>query len=374
MSRSRFAAVALVAVVAGGSTALVGGKSPAAQPKQAQEKTSQPGLDPVSLVWPGPPEKPRVRFVAAITGDHDVKGPVKPSLVDRLAGKKPASERVRLMKPYGVVADRDGRIYVADAALQAVVIFDRVNKEVRLWRGNGQFPLSVPVGLALDDKRRLFVADARTEMVVVFNAEGTPVAGFGRGVVGRPAGLAVDTARDLIYVADAKLNQVLVFNADTLALERRVGKPWSGKPKRFESDMFSGVSNIALDAQGQLLVTDTFNCRVQVFGPDGAFVRSIGGQGTRPGNFIRPRGVATDSEGHVYVADAAFNNLQILAPDGQPLMFVGGPGDQLGQFTLPAGVAIDAHNRIYVTEQRLDGGRLQVFQYLAEASAPRSGQ
>ena len=372
MSGKRFSALAAILVLAGSVCLPVTAQSQKDQPKKG--KTSQPAVDPASLVWPGPPEKPRIRFVGAITGENDVRGTVKLSLVDRLAGKKPASGQVRLTKPYGVTVDGTGRVYVADAGLQAVVVFDRVNKQVYLRKGNGQFPLSLPVGVAVDPQQRLFASDALNGVVVVFSPEGTPVAGLGRKVLGRPAGLAIDPARNLLYVADAKLNQVLVFNTATFEVERTIGKPWTGKPKKFENEMFSGVSNIALDRRGRVFVTDTLNCRVQVFDEEGAFVQSIGSQGTQPGSFIRPRGIAMDSAGHVYVADAAFNNFQILMPDGQPLLFVGGPGGQSGQFLLPAGMAIDSQDRIYVTEQRLDGGRLQIFQYIAEAPASRSVQ
>ena len=64
------------------------------------------------------------------------------------------------------------------------------------------------------------------------------------------------------------------------------------------------------------------------------------------------------------MVDAAFNNFQIFSPEGQVLMFVGTAGEDPGQFLLPAGIFIDHEDRIYVTEQRLGGGRLQIFQYL----------
>jgi DNA-binding beta-propeller fold protein YncE len=271
-----------------------------------------------------------------------------------------------------VAVDRAGRVYVADGALSGIVIFDRNNKETTVWRGNGQFPLLRPMGLAFDGQQRLFAADAYGGQVVVFSPEGRPVAGFGQGTLGRPGGLAIDAARHRLYVADAELNRVFVFDTGTLALERAIGTEWTGKPTTVTDDMLSAPTNVAVDSQGSVYVVDTFNCRVQVFDSDGTFLRSLGSQGAEPGNFVRPKGIAIDSQGHVYVADSAFNNFQILTPEGAPLMFVGAAGNGPGQFLLPAGMFIDAQDRVYVTEQRLDGGRLQIFQYIADPEIARS--
>ncbi len=319
---------------------------------------------PVDLAWPGPPAQARVRFVGAISAGEDVTGKVKKSFVERLAGTSPLRDQLRLLKPYGVAVDPAGRIYVADPGQRAVLIFDRDARSVASWKGNAQFPLSLPIGLAFDKDGRLFVSDSFGGQVIVFDPKGKPIAGFGKGIFKRPGGMAVDAQRGRLYVADPKLNQVLAFDTQTYKLLKTLGGKagtGSGEPGRF-----SGVTNVALDSTGRLYVTDTFNCRVQIFEPDGRFLSTFGRQGTQPGNFVRPKGIALDSEGHVYVADAAFNNFQVLTPQGKPLMFVGSGGDQPGQFLLPTGMFIDRNDRIYVIEQRVNGGRLQIFQYLAE--------
>jgi len=101
-----------------------------------------------------------------------------------------------------------------------------------------------------------------------------------------------------------------------------------------------------------------------IFDRRGRFLRAFGSHGTRPGNFVRPKGIAVDSEGHVYVVDAEFNNFQVFTPEGQPLLAVGSLGFGPGQFTLIAGIFIDSQDRIYTTEQ--EGGRVQIFQYLRQ--------
>jgi len=325
-----------------------------------------------NLMWPPPPLQPRIRYVGFITGEMDVKEKKKPSWIDRIAGRPPETEQLRLTRPYGIAVDKDGRIFVADSFRRQILIFDRQEHVAGAWSGNAQIPLSLPVGLALDSQSRLYVSDSFAAQIVLFNPDGQPVLAFGQDVLKRPAGLALDERRTRLYVSDTKLNEIFVFEVATLKLLKRFGGPsTSGNP---EPGRFSAPSNLALDRRGRLYVTDTFNCRIQIFDPEGKFLRMFGTQGDRPGDFVRPKGIALDSEEHIYVIDAAFNNLQVLTSEGQPLLFVGSMGEAPGQFLLPTGIAIDDQDRIYVTEHRLTAGRLQIFQYLRQPQSSPDGK
>lgn len=81
------------------------------------------------LVWPPPPQQPRVRYVGEITGVEQFQGRQKKrGWMDRVAGVKQATAQTQLRKPYGVAADSRGRVYVADAANRLVFVFDQTNK------------------------------------------------------------------------------------------------------------------------------------------------------------------------------------------------------------------------------------------------------
>lgn len=360
--RVRCSARALFLCVVAGLLATLG-----AHAEQQAGTSATAGSRPPALVWPAPPAQPRVRFVATISTGEDVTGKTKLSFIDRLAGRAPARNQIRLEKPYGVAVDPRGRIFVADSAQRAILVFDRNARLATQWKGDARIPMSLPIGVALDTDGRLFVSDSYRSQIVVFGPDGKPVAAFGTEVLGRPGGLAVDTARGSLYVADAKLNVVRVFATKDFKLLRTIGGP--SDPDSYAEGTFAGPTNVAVDGEGRVYVTDTFNCRVQVFDAGGRLLRAFGKQGTSPGNFIRPKGIALDSENHVYVVDSAFNNIQIFTPEGKPLLFVGSGGTEPGQFLLPTGMTIDGENRIYVTEQRLEGGRLQIFQYLSQSGS-----
>ena len=340
-----------------------------AQKAPAKKETPAPAAVRMQdLIWPMPPDPPRIRWVAEYADMAKVKKPGvrKQSLVEKLSGAKTADEKLELRKPYGITTDRRGRIYAADTELKVVFVIDPAAKTVERREGSSRAPMAMPVGVAVDGDGRLFVSDAELHSIICFSATGEVVALFGTSALSRPGGIAVDRERKRLYVADAKAARVAVFYTTNFKLTGYFGGP--ANPQLKENGKFFGPTNIAIDRQGLLYIADTLNCRIQVFDPNGKFVRAFGAQGDRPGEFIRPKGIAVDSEGHVYVADAEFNNFQILTAAGQPLLAVGSLGSAPGQFALVAGLHINEENQLFTTE--MFKGRIQVFQYISQAEAP----
>lgn len=342
--------------LSGVQTGAAGKKGP---PKVA-ETTSHSS----ELIWPLPPDPPRIRWLAEYTDMARVKNPTakKRRWFDKVAGaKRPEERKMELRKPYGVTTDSQGRIYVADTELRVVFIIDPTAREVERLEGTTRAPIGMPVGVATDAEDRLFVSDAQLHSITCFNSGGEVVARFGATALGRPGGIAIDRQRNRLYASDAKENRIAVFDTNKFELIGYLGKP--SKPGNAEKGTFAGPTNVTVDRQGNVYVADTLNCRIQVLNPEGRFLRTFGAQGNRPGEFTRPKGIAVDSEGHVYVADAEFNNFQIFSPEGAPLLAVGILGSAPGEFGLITGLHIDSQDRIYTTEAYI--GRVQVFQYIA---------
>ncbi len=74
--------------------------------------------------------------------------------------------------------------------------------------------------------------------------------------------------------------------------------------------------DIALDMAGNLYVLDTGNHRIQVFNPEGAFLRTIGRKGQGPGEFNFPGSLDIDAQGTLIVASPFIKRIQFLGPDG----------------------------------------------------------
>ncbi len=313
-------------------------------------------MAPEDLVWPLPPEEPRIGFVRALSSDEDVgaSGGKGFSLKSALLGE--TEDEQRLKKPYGVYADPSGRVFVSDTGWGRVLVFDDKAKTFQIWGNEGAGILSRPVGIAGDAEGRIHVTDIQQARVIVYDGTGKFVNAYGgKEEMDAPAGIAIDRERGRAYVVDAKRHHVAVYDmtgrrVDTFG--KRGGKPGE----------FNYPTNLAVGGDGRIYVMDSLNFRVQILDPSGKVVSHFGEVGDGFGRFARPKGIAVDSGGNIYVVDAAFNNFQVFDEDGKLLLFVGSSGQHPGQFILPAGAYIDGQDRIYIADQY--NYRIQVFQYL----------
>ena len=342
-----------------------------------QEAPKQPTVDTSKLVWPQPPDVARIRWLNELRGEQAPPEPAQPDKkkkqkwMDRLAGVQQQDvTKVSLVhylaKPYGVAVDSKGRVYVADTYVAAVFIFDLETKKVDFIRNGLEAKFKDIVGLALDDNDRLFVTDAALHQVSVFDANHKVEAVFGADELVRPGGVAIDPENRLLYVVDTEKEHVLVYDADSFKRLRTIGGPAKSEGDE-DPGVFAKPTNIALDPDGNLYVSDTINNRIQIFDADGNFISMFGKAGDGPGYFARPKGVAIDGDGHVWVADAMQGRVQIFDKQGHVLAYFGTPGMLTGQLGLPTGLAIDKLNRVIVSEQLK--GRIQVFRYTTESEA-----
>jgi sugar lactone lactonase YvrE len=303
----------------------------------------KPPEQPLRLVWPAPPEKTRIEFVRSISSQKDVNEDTSftQTLVNFLAGIKPPPDV--LTEPMGVAVSDDGNVvYVSDTGQSAIFVFDFGKRKFHKIEG-----VIGPIGLALDREQNLYVVEQPKKGVTVFNPEGKQVRFLTDKSIERPTGLALDRDRKRIYLADtahtkSKEQTVKILSLDG-KLIGKIGQGKGGAPGQFLFPTYLG-----LDRDGDLYVTDSLNCRVQEFDPNGKYVRSFGERGDAWGQFTRPKGLALDSFGNLYVADSGWSNVQIFNRNGQVLLFFGGRGPLPGMLKNPTAVAIDATNHIYV--------------------------
>ncbi len=348
-----------------------GNKKKKAEPPK--EKNVLDLIDYSKIVWPAPPAVTRVKYLNYFCCDKYQPEPEKKksSWMDRMAGAETAGEKridhplFALWTPYGIVEDSKGNIYVADGKVGAIFIFDTETKDLSMIKHGVQARFGDIIGLAIDDSDRLFVSDTKLHRIIVFDKNHKAEGAISQGVVD-PGGMAIDNENRFLYVADAALDQVLVYDADKLTLIRKIGTAGKGHTLT-EAGQFSVPTNVAVDADGNLYVSDTYNNRIEIFDADGNFIRQFGKAGDRPGTFSRPKGIAIDVDGHVWVADAALDMLQCFTPEGDLLMWMGSHGTLPGYFSTIAGLFIDKNNRMFTTEQY--PGRVQMFRYFTDDQA-----
>ncbi len=309
------------------------------------------------LVWPEPPDRPRIRFVGTISTENDLKKEVSWSegLGELIFGKKDIGV---LLNPYAVVIDEQDNMFVVDTAGGVVHVFGLNTRQYYQFSAlMKDETLIMPVALTIVDKN-IYIVDSVLHKICVFGPKGKFIFSFGSDHLKRPSGIAYDMEREKIYISDAMAHSISVFNKNG-DFKHNIGE------RGLDPGLFNFPTHLWVDKSGNLYVSDTLNYRIQIFSGDGAFLSMFGKHGNRPGNFAHPSGIATDSFGHIYVLDRQFENVQIFDNNGGILMAFGEEGNELGDFWLPAGIYIDSRNRIYIADSF--NKRIQVFELIEGA-------
>ena len=158
-----------------------------------------------------------------------------------------------------------------------------------------------------------------------------------------PWGVAINRKRE-ITVIERNGHCVSIFNSTG---EKIQSFSSHGSGNR----LFSFPQGMAICDDGNMLVVDHGNSRIQKLTPDGSFVAAVGVRGDKKLEFVRPCGISVHPcTGKVYIADQGNHRIQILNPDLTFSSYFGGFGDGNGQFNWPSDVACDNKGNVYVAD------------------------
>lgn len=257
-----------------------------------------------------------------------------------LAGIVKPNEWRRLL---GFEVDRDLKVEPAELDVQVLTSADIAERlfpaagpyglDDRPGAGSGQGQFNRPRGIVVAPDGTTYVVDSRNVRVEVFDPSGQFVTAFGGegalpGQLGRfpgaggggPGGIVLGDD-DNLYVADTWNHRIEVFTPQGQYL-RAWGTFFDANDDLTAATThpgeFYGPRGIAIH-DGLVYVTDTGNERVQVFKEDGSFVRMFGVTGSGDGQLLEPVGIALAADGTVLVADSHNARIARFTPDGRPL-------------------------------------------------------
>jgi DNA-binding beta-propeller fold protein YncE len=181
-----------------------------------------------------------------------------------------------------------------------------------------------------------------------------------------PVGMAVDNNGNIL-VADTGNGRIEKFSA-TGAFLTTIGSKGIGHGQ------LGDPNGIAVDRAGNIYVAEAGNHRVQKLASDGTFIAEW--KGPEPG-FYGPRRIAIDPDGCIYVVDQGHSRIAKFSPDGHVLTTWGTKGNGAGQFNDPTSVAVDpTTNKVYVADPI--NKRIQIFDsngaFLVKWPVPQWGQ
>ena len=249
-------------------------------------------------------------------------------------------------------------------------------------------PLGLVTGVVADSAGNLFVSDWENHLVSKVSPTGTLTVVAGNGIAGfsgdgglatnaqlrSPSGLAFDGAANL-FIADTGNHRVRkVSPAGIITTVAGNGQAFfSGDGGPATSAAVYLPQGVAVDAVGNLYITDYNYNRVRRVRPDGIITTFAGGVGSdfNGGGFSgdggpasnaalrAPQGVATDAAGNVYIADTGNGRIRKVSPGGiistvagnGNCCFAGDGGPAVNAFLgSPSAVTVDVAGSLYIAD------------------------
>lgn len=261
----------------------------------------------------------------------------------------------------GVAVDKSGNVYIGDSGNYKVKKFDADGRFITQWgspgQGEGQF--NTICSVKVDGSGVVYVLDTDFGKREQNRIQKFTVYGQFLGVLERKTPDA-DKIKMPIDLAFDKEGNVLVLAVDLRRSENRTYdvriekySPKGGFLSQWGAEAGSGDGQlqrpgaIAIDAEGNIYITEWSNGRVQKFDSSGKFLMKWGslwvGWGEGDGIFRGgARSITIDEKGDLYVLD--YNSVQKFTPKGRFLVRWKTRGEQACR------LAIDSHSNLYVTD------------------------
>lgn len=190
------------------------------------------------------------------------------------------------------------------------------------------YRLSQPSGIGIDTSQNIFVFNrtgrkwdepfpdtliSRDAILMLDRQSGKILNSWGSGMFIMPHGLTVDNQNN-VWVTDVSLQEVFKFSHDgkllmKIGITREAGS---------DSLRFDRPTDVAVAKDGSFYVSDGYNnSRVVKFSAEGKYLFEWGTKGNKPGQFNLPHAIDLDNNGNVYVADRQNNRIQVFDPNGK---------------------------------------------------------
>ena len=263
----------------------------------------------------------------------------------------------QLNKPRSLALDREDNLYVVDMTGR-VQKFSPQGEVLTAWR-MPETDLGKPKGMCRDQDGHIVVVEPHYQRVNHFAPDGRLVEQWGaRGTnVGQltlPRAVAVSSQGDIFVSEYTTVDRVQSFSAKGKKPLLCIGRPGSADGE------FNRAEGLGLGPDDRIYVADSCNHRIQIFSPDGKWLKSYGRAGRGPGELSYPYDVQVDKEGRQYVCEFGNSRIQVFDAQNRPIEIIGGAGSLPGRFSNPWSLVLDSRGNLYAA----DSGNHRVQKFL----------
>lgn len=159
-----------------------------------------------------------------------------------------------------------------------------------------------PHYIAVSNTNRVIVSDSNNHRIQVFDVNGCVLSTFGtegseEGQFKFPRFDSYNYPNERTFEMKTPFNTLILTYVFFFFSEN------------IENEICRGV---AVDDQGYICVADSGNNRIQIFHPDGSFLRAFGSWGSGDAEFKGLEGVAIMSNGNILVCDRENHRVQVF--------------------------------------------------------------
>ncbi|HML17564.1 MAG TPA: peptidyl-alpha-hydroxyglycine alpha-amidating lyase family protein [Bryobacteraceae bacterium] len=129
---------------------------------------------------------------------------------------------------------------------------------------------------------------------------------------------AIDKGSDMIIKFDPEGRVAMVFGRKKEASDEGSG-PWThpNPPRPAADGQFRQPTDVTWDTKGNIFISDGYiNSRVAKFDSNGDWSKQWGDRGKEQGQFNTPHSITSDAKGNIYVADRGNSRIQVFDPEG----------------------------------------------------------
>ena len=264
----------------------------------------------------------------------------------------------QLKYPYLMAKGPNNEVIVRNHSTCHLVIFDGQLQYSHVigGRGNGNGKFQCITGIAVDSEGYLYVADYNLHCIQKFTMSGQFVSQFGskgtaEGQFNGPLGLALSQS-ELLFVCDYNNHRNQVFKNEQFSYTfGQYGK---------EPGYFNHPCDLTLNSnEDQLFISEGQNHRVQVFTPNGQFLKIFGNFTDIPFKLQRPVGIFYTPDNHLLISSYDNHYVLVFEEDGRFVSAIEGTYQGKKRFSKPCGVIMMNNGQIVIASSGTD--KLVVF-------------